>query len=59
VLVPVPDPVPLPPNASTERSTGCRNDGSRLRLPFSIDPTPTTGAIRLAPPLASIVPGWL
>ena len=26
-------------------------------VPFSIEPTPTTGAIRLAPPLASIVPG--
>jgi hypothetical protein len=30
-----------------------------LSTPFSSEPTPMTGAMRLDPPLASIVPGWV
>ena len=39
------------------RSVGLVNDGRRFSAPFSIEPTPTTGAMRLEPPLASMVPG--
>ena len=41
------------------RSVGSTNAGRMFSAPFSIEPTPITGATRLAPPLASIVPGWV
>src|ERR1700684_3082148 len=55
--VALPSRPPRPPKARTLRSVGWANEGSRFRVLFGIEPTRPTGAIRLDPPLASIVPG--